>query len=945
MSQVALSRPASQMGGAKTPGVPNLPNIQHPLSRLGDPDKMNVRGLSSRQGKRPATSGSLNIAPRAPDQVPFSNLTPRVSRSAAGFGPRDGETPSRRSLPKIPHLYSSIPEGIETFESSDPNKARLPVFGARADIASRAESRINIASRASSRPGTQVRLEVDEIELLLKEKMKKGYYEIRKLFISNDPDGRGTVSRDALARIIINFVGRFVSPKHLNNLLARLGLADKQVIKLEEFYACFREPVGPQEMPGWMDPVNRYSGDKPIMSAAQVHLQLKEKARQRLVDVAEIIPQLNPGGSGRILKPEFRNALQKLLFFMDDDEFEKLWNKYDIDGLGVINGEKLMNKLGISLRSGFTPAPVAEYGRRSVSPPTSPQISPRRSLRRAEVERKKSMDVERWLKDKFREGCTKMRREFEALDKAKKGEIEREEFRQILMKFGLKLDGSQLENFLARCNMTIRRDGRVCYREFLQQFQDRSESGVPHKILCNPTHRFNLEDHRAGSPGAATTITAAEATIMGMFQGDFLALLGTFHKIDKLGLNVISQQEFRAAIESKFNFDLNEAEFEAFMDKVPLDDEGQVKYAQFMLQFDSRGGPAPSLFDAKSVYAQGEAMEVDEDDDAPKPMRFEEFKSQRSITQLSAIVKRLVTERMGEVEAAFRDIDESNSGKMSQEDMYFLFQKLHVRPEISRGEIRRLWDTFIVTYNRFLSFEEFVRHFGYSLKSAAFPNAKHSPPKRGDSDFLIRSRKLNCAADMLEDNLRSKVDYLWNDLRKEFLELDPYGTGYVSAEEFRDVLQELCVNLTNYELQQLCKKFDTRKDGRVSYLEFLKPFAMRKSTHRYGNHMNEVLNHPQSEIPLAPIVDEPTKGLSGISARLRQKLVGDWKNMRRAFQKLDTSRTGYLSVPEFRAVLQLCNIVLDEQEVYHVMSEFDERMDGKINYNKFLSDMSGVTTK
>lgn len=49
----------------------------------------------------------------------------------------------------------------------------------------------------------------------------------------------------------------------------------------------------------------------------------------RFLDVADLIPQLNPGGTGRILKPEFRNMLNKLLFFMDDDEFEKLWQKYD----------------------------------------------------------------------------------------------------------------------------------------------------------------------------------------------------------------------------------------------------------------------------------------------------------------------------------------------------------------------------------------------------------------------------------------------------------------------------------------------------------------------------------------------------------------------------------------------------------------------------------------
>lgn len=47
----------------------------------------------------------------------------------------------------------------------------------------------------------------------------------------------------------------------------------------------------------------------------------------RFVDLAGMIPQINPGGTGRILKPEFRNTLNKMLFFMDDNEFEKLWSR------------------------------------------------------------------------------------------------------------------------------------------------------------------------------------------------------------------------------------------------------------------------------------------------------------------------------------------------------------------------------------------------------------------------------------------------------------------------------------------------------------------------------------------------------------------------------------------------------------------------------------------
>ena len=51
---------------------------------------------------------------------------------------------------------------------------------------------------------------------------------------------------------------------------------------------------------------------------------------------------------------------------------------------------------------------------------------------------------------------------------------------------------------------------------------------------------------------------------------------------------MVSQQEFRAAVESLFNLGLSEREFEAFMDRVPLDDEGNVKYLDFMGQFDTK---------------------------------------------------------------------------------------------------------------------------------------------------------------------------------------------------------------------------------------------------------------------------------------------------------------------------------------------------------------------
>ena len=56
---------------------------------------------------------------------------------------------------------------------------------------------------------------------------------------------------------------------------------------------------------------------------------------------------------------------------------------------------------------------------------------------------------------------------------------------------------------------------------------------------------------------------------------------------------------------------------------------------------------------------------------------------------------------------------------------------------------------------------------------------------------------------------------MWDELRKEFQGMDPYNTGCVSREEFREVLIELCVNLSDTELETLLTRFDTRQDDRL----------------------------------------------------------------------------------------------------------------------------------
>ncbi|XP_029442190.1 EF-hand calcium-binding domain-containing protein 6-like [Rhinatrema bivittatum] len=873
-------------------GLPRLPRIQHPLSLLGDPDTISVRGFSRAQGELQS-----NRAPSTPEK---GDLAPILA----------------------PLQQQHIPEGMQVIVSANPSKMRLPIFGQPADIGSRAESRVSLASsRASSmsRPGTQLRIDVDELEHVFREKMRTGgYFTLRQMFKNNDPEGKGQVNRDVLLMLLTKFLGRFISSKQYYQLLLRLKLNDKAIIKFEELYAAIRDPM-PAGLPAWLDPINRRQTDRVMMTASQVHAQLKEKAKQRFLDLADLIPQKNPGGATRILMPEFRNMLNQLGFSLEDEEFEKLWKRYDTDGTGALKGNSFLKKLGIEFRNGSS---------NHVEVPGQ-----FREMSKAELQRKASLSVEKWLKDIFRQGFKNMKEEFEKHDPWKIGKVEKEDFLSVLEKFDLHLKQEHFNLFLARCGLENSLTG-ISYMDFLRNFQDRSDRGITHKILSNPKHKFHRED--AKSP--ASTLTAVEAKLANFFQSDFLSLLATFHKIDAFEKNVISQQEFRAAIESRFGLELSDEELELLLDRIPLDEDGNVRYPQFMAMFDSRRG-VPSLFDEKSIVSSLSLS--DEDGEMENHLNTYSSKKDHDIgrtpEQLFKIIKGLLHKNYSAIEKEFEDLDEMNSRRLTQENMYFLLKRFDIHPEITLGEIRRLWQTLITNQDRTLDFLEFVRHFGFSPKSACFPNAKISPPKKGDSDFKIRSKKLNCDSDILVDRVRAKVELFWDDLKREFEELDPYHTGFVSKEEFKDILTELCVHLNEYECEMLTKKFEVDEDGRISYVEFLQPFVLRRQAWRSVNNIEAVMQGTRGEAH-QPNAGAPPVVLETLTARMRKKLQGEWKTLRRAFKKLDTDSSGYLSLPEFRSVLKLCNLILNEDEVYHIMSKYDQKLNGQINYKSFLEE-------
>lgn len=858
------------MGSRSPRGAPSLlPDIHHPV--LGDPDTLSVRGHSRAGGKEDQSASSIRRA------------TLRDNLRKSGIVHLD----TWRSLDHWANADRKLSE-------------RHP-----------SEKKEEIGAHSKSQLDSQT----EEIEFQLLEKINSGgFYDLKRLFLSHDPEGRGRVTRDALLVILAMFLGRFISRIQFQHLLSRLLLDEKPIITFDVFYDHFKLQEN-KSPPDWLDPMKR-KHKAAAKTAHEVHLELKDMANNRYFELLKLFPK------DSLTSPEFHSSLSKLGVRMTEEEFKKLWNRYVREDSGTLGIEDLRSHLGAkSAQDLYEERSMLLSGLQKVSQSHVDQKMSTKVGSRTRNERKLSLSIEKWLKERFREGVRAMMAEFLVCDPDRTHKVSREDFLKVLDKFQLHLTGDQLCHFLARCGLN-ENSSDIDYVDFLQRLQTRRNSGRAHKILS----KENRSVHRR-SVNSVSTTGALKEKLLQYFHADFSALLEEFRKADTNKMNVISQQDLREILERRFCIKVTDEEFSHLLERIPVDQHGAIRYLDFMAKFDS-GDENLSLWSGNKTILTNCSQ---------KPQKINKVSAKgksdkpqgKSVEQLTGVIKHLVKNNYEFLEKNFNEMDPMNTRRMTAESLYQLLKRCGIHPEMSREEVGKVWKTLMQNQDQTVDYFQFVRHFGFSIKSSCFPNAKISPPVRGDCDCLIRSLKLNSDTKIIANFLQTKVKLLLPDLSQQFRELDPQNLGYVTKEEFLDILQELSPDLTKHQCDTLAAKFGHGPD-KISYVKFLQPYQTKTSTIR------------QNGVKVKPVT--PTRGpmdhsLNVISAKLRQKLSSvDWRNLLQTCQKLDSNSWGYLLLPEFRSVVKLCNIILDEDDIYHIMSHYDKDLAGKIDYSRLISD-------
>ncbi|XP_071940916.1 EF-hand calcium-binding domain-containing protein 6-like [Antedon mediterranea] len=890
----------------------NLPVIQHPKSRLGDYNTLNVIGLSTSDGNpRPM---SVNSGWSRVDLLPALRLRPEScplhKHNRMLTWPPVHEVKAGQQTAKIPKqtMISGIP---------------------------------------------RCKYSSEELYELVKESLTTGFHGVKQLFKANDPQGSGVISRAGLCRILYHLVG-YLTTKQVHKLLERLGFESKNLISFDEFLSVFQKSETVRKE--WMSPCKRkevyaqqrkrdqpeenlrdrtlgnHYEDGDYVLATYANALLKDKCKRSDFNLKDHLAPSCFDKSAVILPPQLQECLASIGVLLDDYEMQKLWEKYDVENTGILTSVSFFNKLGLDAKGKIKTkqslvSTVSSYAIDHQSIPLQNNIgkhngnqnhhkSPKNGLSKSVFNSQwyPYNDIMSFIFSKVEENFLAMMTSCKNLADGN-GSITFENLQTVLRKHNIPVALTELDKLVEKCRAK-RGTGNASYKDFLYMFMTRSEHGIAHKVMLNTNHRFNIVTGPArGNLSAEDT----EAKLVEVLHSCFLRLLAAFRQADVANIQVVNKRLFQRTIEQVFNISLAEDDLKSILLQFSLEEDGLVPYPEFLGLFNkkrpqsiSTHSTAQSGHKRKSSPRQSPKQQEDRHVNSPE-VKFEaKYQSKkmetryRSVTELNYQIQEAIHKSSICLEA-FQRLDTKSTGKMSRTQMYCWLQKLGV--QLHPTELQHLWTSMNLSKDGVVDYAEVYAYF-MSVKK-----------ETEDKQHFIGQIKIPW------------IVKNWSYIKQTLRELDPQGSTCVPISDFHSLSHDLKLNLSNVELDELSDRFDINHNGLFHYLDFLQLFVGQPSVQKHS-----VTKYNKYTYTIPRKDNEAHITVASAMLTLRKKLLQNWKSLRRAFRKADLNNDGFLSIVEFKSILTgSMQIHIDDEDLYHVLSEFDENMDGKISYDEFIS--------
>lgn len=845
--------------------------------------------------------------------------------------------PSSRALTITPRPASRNSTGYGTLDR--PPSRNISRVGSNVVVSPRESKRVsnililspgrrNSGLSLGSSKSPDVNLTFIEIESRLREKIRVNADELRQAFQTFDAEKTQTITQSEFRRALESFCIP-VTDDQFEQLLRKVGTNRDGTISYLEFLEKYHQRGGTPDglrMLGSLQKFNQTKSPRDQVAMDEIEDRLRRKMGGQFQSVLKALRLFDYNRDGQIQKHELRRVIENFCFRLTDEQFNKLWCKYDMTRNGhTLEYMDFLKRLGVNAK------PKSQI-KKAVEDQHLVKLAAVNSRPRSSHAAKQSppvltiTDLEQKLRKKMLENHGNISRAFVAFDKRGDGFVTLDELKRVLFNFAFPMSDKLFLELMDRCG--IRANHKISYQQFLNKFQMPVSKGNGQTIPIKPSHQYNPVREAEAMPTTEDIWKLLHDKIMNSFS----SVKQAFLVFDDNRDGRVTKRDFRRVLES-FCFRMSQQQFHELMAMIDPYNKGYVSYLEFLDRFEQR-----ETKDAHPWLIS---------DHSPKSVSPPAVMAWSTVED---ILRSKITDNWKAIASAYLGIDGDRDGSISRNELKQLLERYCL--PVSEDHFDLMWSRCDENADGTIDFQEFLSKLGVDIIGGDINGlstrihdeneAKVQFMKQDQSTRLelAEERAQNLTgqktANECMDILKEYIAQRSPDFRKTFVKFDSDGDGKISRKEFRMVLDSLGLYMNDDQFRILSARLGFHK-GKLSYMEFLDNFQDRRSF-GVGERVTEYPSHRYN----LPIPQEESMKASVVEARLRTKLRENFQDLRAAFQKIDFDRNGLITRPEFRRILDSFMFMLSDEDFDKLMTNLGIQKGAKLNYREFLKRFEHV---
>ncbi|XP_055252064.1 EF-hand calcium-binding domain-containing protein 6 isoform X2 [Moschus berezovskii] len=683
----------------------------------------------------------------------------------------------------------------------------------------------DVAPQRLLRPKQKVadsELACEQAHQYLVTKAKTRWSDLSKNFIETDSEGNGILRRRDMKNALYGFDVP-LTPREFEKLWMRYDSEGRGHITYQEFLqklginysADIHRPYAEEYfnfMGHFTKPQQVQEELKELQQSTEKAMPARDKLKDHDQDISKALAKLDKSKTGYISLCRLQKLLQECGCSLKEEELIDLLNSW---GIGWHNNS--INYLDF-LRAVEN------------SKPTRPQSQEKEESMPINFAALNPEEVLKNIQEVVAASNLALSMAFSALDKEDTGFVKASDFGQVLKDFCYKLTDNQYHYFLRKLRLHL--SPYINWKYFLQNFSSYVEETSVEWAEKMPRGPRPLSPKEMANQELLARLHKAVTS-------HYHAIAQEFENFDTMKTNTTSRDEFRSICTRHVQV-LTDEQFDRLWEEMPVNSKGRLRYPDFLSSFNAdkpatlpatgdsakaqRGSSVPEVSDRSRSAGSSPTRDLKA---GSKPWSHPCTPSSVSGTLPLQNCEPIETKLRKKVQGCWRELlreckerDPNKQGEIPGPEFLALVEKFSL--DITRDECQQLLVKYDLKNNGKFAYCSFIQSCVLLLK--AKETSLMQRMKIQNANKMKEAGTETCSFYSALLRIQPKIVHCWRPMRRTFKAYDEGGTGLLSVADFRKVLRQYGINLSEEEFFHILEYYDKTLSSKISYNDFLRAF-------------------------------------------------------------------------------------------------------------------------